>query len=326
MRSSGSSISSEASGELEHTVILFLTDNGFSFGQHRIRGKRCQYDECIRTPFAARVPGAQAHDVPGLISNVDLAPTIADLAGVVPGQSVDGRSFAAALLGAPWHAPAGVFLDWAGDREIPAWQGVRTEDFAYIESADGTVELYDLTGAIGAADPYELRSRSADPRYRATVRRLAAMLRAFRSRSTGPTIDSRPSCNRPPVRSSAPRPRIAGVRPADRSRADARASCWRSSPWSSWPAFWPFGAGGTTGADGGTEQPSSGGGNGNGGNGGNGDGVVGPDSPIKHVIFMVKENRTFNNYFATYPGAEGRRPVGRSRAPTASARPGRTTS
>ena len=47
-----------ASGELEHTVILFLTDNGYSFGQHRIRGKRCQYEECIRTPFAARVPGA----------------------------------------------------------------------------------------------------------------------------------------------------------------------------------------------------------------------------------------------------------------------------
>jgi arylsulfatase A-like enzyme len=173
----------EAEGELDHTVILFLTDNGYSFGEHRIRGKRCAYEECVRTPFAARVPGAQAHDVPGLISNVDLAPTIADLAGVVPGQPVDGRSFAPALLGGRWRSPAGVFLEWAGDREIPAWQGVRTSDFAYIEDADGTVELYDLTGAIGPADPYELRSRAADPRYRATVRRLAAMLRAFRTRS-----------------------------------------------------------------------------------------------------------------------------------------------
>ena len=175
----------EAEGELDHTVILFLTDNGYSFGEHRIRGKRCAYEECVRTPFAARVPGAHAHDVPGLISNVDLAPTIADLAGVVPGQSVDGRSFAPALLGGRWRSPAGVFLEWAGDREIPAWQGVRTSDFAYIEDADGTVELYDLTGAIGRADPYELRSRAADPRYRATVRRLAAMLRAFRTRSPG---------------------------------------------------------------------------------------------------------------------------------------------
>src|SRR6185436_1934710 len=64
---------------------------------------------------------------------------------------------------------------------------------------------------------------------------------------------------------------------------------------------WPFGGDGQTGADGGNGQPSSGGGDGNGGdNGGNGDGVVGPDSPIKHVVFIVKENRTFNSYFATY--------------------------
>ncbi len=174
-----------ANGELDRTVIFFLTDNGYSFGAHRIRGKRCPYEECIRTPFAARVPGADARDVPGLISNVDLAPTIADLAGVRPGLSVDGRSFAPVLLGERWRPPAGVFLEWAGDRDIPPWQGIRTSDFAYIESADGTVELYDITGAIGAADPFELRSRSADPRYRGTVRRLAALLRAYRSRSPG---------------------------------------------------------------------------------------------------------------------------------------------
>ncbi|MEO8422625.1 MAG: sulfatase [Actinomycetota bacterium] len=174
-----------AEGELDRTVIFFLTDNGFSFGEHRIRGKRCQYEECIRTPFAVRVPGAEAHDVQGLISNVDLAPTVADLAGIRPGQPVDGVSFAPALLGERWRSPAGVFLEWAGDREIPPWQGVRTSDFAYIESADGTVELYDITGAIGDADPFELRSRSSDPRYRGTVRRLAALLRALRSRPPG---------------------------------------------------------------------------------------------------------------------------------------------
>ncbi len=174
-----------AEGDLERTVIFFMTDNGFSFGQHRIRGKRCPYEECIKTPFAARVPGVRARDVPGLISNVDLAPTIADLAGIRPGQPVDGRSFAPVLLGERWRSPAGVFIEWAGDRDVPPWQGVRTSDFAYIESEDGTVELYDLTGMLGPADPFELRSRSGDARYRATVRRLAALLRAFRTRPPG---------------------------------------------------------------------------------------------------------------------------------------------
>jgi len=74
---------------------------------------------------------------------------------------------------------------------------------------------------------------------------------------------------------------------------------------------WPFGGGGQTNANEGTGQPSSGGGDGNGDGGGHGDGVVGPDSPIKHVVFIVKENRTFNNYFATYGhGAEGARKGG----------------
>ncbi len=172
----------EARGDLDRTIIFFLTDNGFSFGEHRIRGKRCQYEECIRTPFAVLVPGGESGQVNGLISNVDLAPTIVDLAGIQTAPLVDGRSFRRALAGRPWKGPPGVLLEWAGDDEVPAWQGVRTRDFAYVESADGTVELYDLTGALGRADPFEVKSRSDDPRYRVVVDRLAALLRRLRSR------------------------------------------------------------------------------------------------------------------------------------------------
>ncbi len=64
--------------------------------------------------------------------------------------------------------------------------------------------------------------------------------------------------------------------------------------------FWPFGGPTATGAAGGTHH-----GRGGGGSGGNGGRGLGPSSPIKHVIFIVKENRTFNTYFATYPGAVG---------------------
>ncbi len=170
-----------ARGDLDRTVIFFLTDNGYSFGQHRIRGKRCPYEECIRTPFAVRMPGRPARDVTGVVSNVDLAPTIADLIGIRPGLAVDGASFAQALLGRGWSPPEGALIEWAGDRTVPPWQGVRTTDFAYIEDADGTVELYDLTGALGRADPLELRNRAGETRYRGEVRRLAALLRRLRS-------------------------------------------------------------------------------------------------------------------------------------------------
>ncbi len=171
-----------ARGDLNDTVIFYLTDNGYSFGEHRIRGKRCAYEECIRTPFAVRVPGQQARTVDGLISNVDLAPTIADLAGVRAGLPEDGRSFADALRGRPWRSPPGLLLEWAGDPDIPPWWGVRTKDYAYMEDADGTIELYDLTGARGRADPLELQNRASSPRYAGVVRRLAALLRRLRSR------------------------------------------------------------------------------------------------------------------------------------------------
>jgi arylsulfatase A-like enzyme len=172
----------EARGDMGRTVIFFLTDNGFSFGEHRIRGKRCPYEECIRTPFAVFAPEVKAGQVDALVSNVDLAPTIAVLAGVRPAPVVDGRSFARALAGRPWKGPPGVLLEWAGDAEIPTWQGVRTHDFVYVENGDGTVELYDLTGARGAADPFELKNRARDPRYDDVVARLAELLSRLRSR------------------------------------------------------------------------------------------------------------------------------------------------
>jgi len=53
---------------------------------------------------------------------------------------------------------------------------VRTEAFSYVEAADGTIELYDLTGRLGSADPGELRNRAGDPRYVAVQRSLAASL------------------------------------------------------------------------------------------------------------------------------------------------------
>jgi phospholipase C len=66
-------------------------------------------------------------------------------------------------------------------------------------------------------------------------------------------------------------------------------------------SFWPSGGGPRASGDGGSPTPGGGNGNGNGGHGG----TVDPDGPIKHVVFLIKENRTFNNYFATYPGAKG---------------------
>ncbi|MBI2238771.1 MAG: sulfatase [Actinobacteria bacterium] len=168
-------------GELEDTVILYLTDNGFSFGEHRWVGKQCPYEECIRTPFLVRYPGATSRADGHLVSNVDVAPTVADLAGISPGLPADGRSLVPLLEGsAPAGWREGVLLEWTGDPLVPAWWGVRTEDLSYVEYATGERELYDLTGTAGPPDPFQLDDRADDPAYAALRAELAALLERLR--------------------------------------------------------------------------------------------------------------------------------------------------
>lgn len=172
----------EEGGELENTVIVFLTDNGFSFGEHRWVAKSCPYEECIRTPFLVRVPEAVARTEDHVVSTLDVAPTIAAFADVPVPPSVDGRSLVPLLRGdAGGPKRVGVLSEFVGDDEIPAWWEIRTADLAYIELATGERELYDLTGVRGAPDPYELENRIGDPSYAGIAERLARALAALRA-------------------------------------------------------------------------------------------------------------------------------------------------
>lgn len=119
-----------------------------------------------------------------LVSMVDLAPTILDLAGARPPVTTDGRSFAGTIgagVVAGEQAEA-VFLEWAGDERIPAWTAVRTSDFKLIRYTDGFEELYDLSGRRWPADPWETTNRATDPR----AERLLGRLRALLGRVSGP--------------------------------------------------------------------------------------------------------------------------------------------
>ncbi|HKB51406.1 MAG TPA: sulfatase [Solirubrobacterales bacterium] len=79
---------------LRNTYILFTSDNGFFFGEHRlIGGKFLAYEPATHLPFLIRGPGIKQDSSTGeLTANIDIAPTILDLAGVEPDKSVDGRS------------------------------------------------------------------------------------------------------------------------------------------------------------------------------------------------------------------------------------------
>jgi N-acetylglucosamine-6-sulfatase len=146
-----------ARGELDRTVIIFLTDNGYTFGMHRLDGKRFPYTPSIGVPFAIRTPWAPAGTVENLVSNLDLAGTIAALAGAQPGLPQAGISLVPAMQGQPLARRPGVFLDWGGDAVTPPWQGVVTPRFLYVHNDDGFEELY------RASDALQLHNVAGDP-------------------------------------------------------------------------------------------------------------------------------------------------------------------
>ncbi|MGB9376937.1 MAG: sulfatase-like hydrolase/transferase [Mycobacteriales bacterium] len=191
----------QSSNVAGNTVVIFMTDNGYSFGSHRWERKRCEFNECASIPMLVRYPGlAGGHDPTNIVTNVDLAPTITELAGATPAIAQDGISFVPLLLGtatAPWrdsillHWPGGDMKGLSGKPDsIPQFWGVLGNSssglYKYVEIDTGERELYDE-----AADPYEMTNHAGDPAYAGVQAEFAARLNALKVKA-GPTATGAP--------------------------------------------------------------------------------------------------------------------------------------
>ena len=167
----------EDAGELDNTVIVYLSDNGYAFGSHRNTQKDCPYEECIHLPLIVSLPDSEAPaSIDALVSSIDVAPTIADLTGTAIPDPVDGTSLVPLLTGEADSLERAVLLQHAFyEGTAPSFWGIRTEDWMYARYKTGEVELYDLS-----RDPYELRNLAAIPRYREQRDALAAELAGLR--------------------------------------------------------------------------------------------------------------------------------------------------
>jgi N-acetylglucosamine-6-sulfatase len=173
----------QAKGLLDKTVVMFMTDNSNAFGEHRWRGKGCAYDVCVHTPLLVYYPGEHARKIDQLVSNVDIAPTFADLAGTTPGSPVDGRSIVPLLTGqAPTNWSDEVLLHFRHDTSQdtpPTFWAIRTPHFKYIETEPGgETELYDLSN-----DPYEVQSVAGQSAYAQTQANLRQRLEVLENAS-----------------------------------------------------------------------------------------------------------------------------------------------
>lgn len=171
----------EREGELDNTIIIYTSDQGFFLGEHGWFDKRFMYDECHRTPLLVRYPHAVK---PGsrseaLAMNIDFAPTILDFAGIDIPQDIQGRSLKRVLERAgavPDDWREGVYYHYY---EYPSWHsvkrhyGIRTERYKLIHFYNDIDEweLYDLEN-----DPRELCNIYSDPQYSEVVKQLKLQL------------------------------------------------------------------------------------------------------------------------------------------------------
>jgi N-acetylglucosamine-6-sulfatase len=196
-------------GVLSHTIVIYLSDNGSFFGEHRIPdGKGLEYEPALRVPFAVYVPPAFRSGVPAaksgaVVTNQDIAPTILHyvnrFARPAPPcnppadcRRMDGRTLGPLLGGGGrWRSGRGVLAEIdarrtptparagparAGERPPDpecncAYEAIRTHRYLYVDLAAGPHELYDLK-----RDPHQLVNRARSHRYVRVRRRLSVRL------------------------------------------------------------------------------------------------------------------------------------------------------
>lgn len=159
----------KAEGLEENTMIVYMGDNGFSFGEHGLIDKRHAYEESMRVPLLVWAPGMIKPNsvIEQVVMNVDLAPTFLELAGIKKPGQMQGYSFTQLLKGSPgaWKRDK-VFYEYYWESafpQTPTTFAVRSDRYKYIyyNGVWDTNELFDLEN-----DPYEMNNLVNDSSFR----------------------------------------------------------------------------------------------------------------------------------------------------------------
>jgi arylsulfatase A-like enzyme len=156
-------------GRLDTTLIMFASDNGFAFGEHRWAGKLVPYEESLRVPVIVRDDAVIPEAMRGtsdsrLITDMDYTATFADAAAVTPPYTLDGQSLLQPLSGSGDWQDERVLIEHSGGAKVPPYCGVREPGLMFAQYATGEQELYDLGN-----DPFELVNVAGDPAYADTL-------------------------------------------------------------------------------------------------------------------------------------------------------------
>ncbi len=168
----------ETLGLLDNTIIIYAGDNGFSWGEHVLNGKRWATEENMRVPLIIRMPLNPSNEaihpssltlqpsvggrrLQEMVLNVDLAPTLLELAGLSVPASIHGRSLRPLLLGEETEWRDAFVYEYFRDfpYNVPAHKALRTAQYLYVtHERVGAAALYDIT-----TDPRTLNNIIATP-------------------------------------------------------------------------------------------------------------------------------------------------------------------
>jgi N-acetylglucosamine-6-sulfatase len=158
----------QQTGQLDNTVIVFTSDNGYFYGEHGLSvERRLAYEESIRLPLLVRYPKLIK---PGTVRdefvlNIDLAPTLLSLANISAPKEMQGRSLVSLLKGQRTAWRQSFLIEYYSDKVFPrilqmGYKAIRNQRWKYIHylELEGMDELYDLK-----TDPFELKNRINEP-------------------------------------------------------------------------------------------------------------------------------------------------------------------
>jgi arylsulfatase A-like enzyme len=163
----------DTEGLKENTIVVYTADQGYWLGQHGLYDKRLILETSIRMPFLIRYPKVIK---PGSVNsslcvNVDLAPSLLQLAGLSAPKEMQGRSFAGMLAGEQqprnWRKSS-LYSYWSIG---PKHYGIRTDRYTYLK-IDDHIELFDRQ-----QDPNQIKNMAPNPEYKLTLQELEQELK-----------------------------------------------------------------------------------------------------------------------------------------------------
>ncbi|RMF89712.1 MAG: DUF4976 domain-containing protein, partial [Planctomycetota bacterium] len=188
----------EEMGELDNTLVIFTSDNGFFLGEYGMTDKRTMHEPSLRVPLLVRYPPLVKPGtvIDEMVLNIDMAPSILDICNAPPLPKVHGMSWKPLLEGkdVPWRKAW--YYEYNYEKQFPYTpnvRGVRTERFKYVHYPHGDggpdrhkAELYDLKN-----DPYERHNLIDDPKYADVLARMKKLLHKLQE-ETGALPDRMP--------------------------------------------------------------------------------------------------------------------------------------